>query len=680
MNRLQYEKSPYLLQHKKNPVNWYPWSDKAFERAKKEDKLIFLSIGYSTCHWCHVMEKESFEDDEVATLLNNFFISIKVDREERPDIDHVYMQAAHLMRQQGGWPLTVLMSHTKRPFFIATYIPKYSSGHHSGLLQLLPYMYDIWNNKRDDISNVENQMSELLNTLEDQDNCGEADFSLITQSIKELSEKFDSKNGGFSSSPKFPTPHIMIFLLRQSLHTKNSNQLQQMVQKTLDHLSMGGIYDHIGYGFHRYSTDERWLLPHFEKMLYDQAMLTLVYVEYFAITKDTTFSEIPKQIIKYVIRDLKSEKGGFFCAEDADSEGEEGKFYVWNYKELKEILNKDELLFVEKMYGIKQDGNYLEEGNKKLSFNNIFHLTTSRVKKKTSFTDEDNKTKDDFNIIREKLFLKREERVRPHKDDKILTDWNGLMIVALAKAGSILNEISYLEEAKSAMNFILNHMRTANKELFHFHCHGTSSINGYIDDYSHIIWALIELYEVTFDVSYLEEAIKLTDTMINLFWDEKMGAFFFTSNKSEKFILRNKEWYDGALPSGNSIACYSLGRLFDLIGDHNYKNLALQLVNSGDKIFKGSPSSYSFMMLSLDYLLKNRTQIVIISKNLRSAQKGISKFKKKYDPFQSLVVIEEKNRVRYASIAEFTKDMKMLEGKTTVYICKDFLCQKPIVL
>ena len=676
MNRLQYEESPYLLQHKTNPVDWYPWSEEAFQKAESEDKPIFLSIGYSTCHWCHVMEKESFEDETVAELLNKFFVSIKVDREERPDIDHIYMQMAQMMGQQGGWPLTVIMSHKKEPFFIATYIPKNGHPGRPGMLQLLPYINDIWHKKRDDISNVTNQVNDLLTKLTHQQSDGKAHPSLLTQAVKELSNRFDSKNGGFSTAPKFPTPHVMIFLLRQSLGSNNDKQLQEMVKQTLDHLSRGGIYDHIGYGFHRYSTDDHWLLPHFEKMLYDQAMLVLAYAEYFSITKDTTFSEIPKQVIEYVIRDLKSHEGGFFCAEDADSEGEEGKFYVWSYSELEEHLSAEELKFTEKMYGIKKEGNFSEEANNEPSFKNIFHIEQSRLNKNSELFNANNQNT--FSKIRKKLFLEREKRIRPHKDKKILTDWNGLMITALARMALIFDEKIYLKEAQSTMSFILDVMQDENKELLHFRRNHGSHIKGYLDDYSNIIWALIELYQASFDVFYLEEAVRLTDIMIKLFWDEENGAFFFTSKESEKLLLRNKEWYDGALPSGNSIACYTLTRLSELTGNHTYKEMALRLVNSGNQILKNFPSGYSFMMMSFDYLIRNHTQVVILSKDVSTARKAISKLQKEYDPFRSFIVIEEKTHQRHASLASFTKNMTMLNGKTTAYICENFFCKKPI--
>ena len=683
MNRLQHENSPYLLQHKTNPVDWYPWSEEAFEKARGEDKPVFLSIGYSTCHWCHVMEKESFEDEETAALLNEHFVSIKVDREERPDIDHIYMQACQVMKQQGGWPLTVFMSHAKEPFFIATYIPKESRHGWVGMMQLLPHIKGLWENKRQDITNAANQITDILERLENQDHRGEANLSLVNQAVKDLSKRFDAKNGGFSNAPKFPTPHLITFLLRESRGSKESGHLISMAKQTLNHLARGGIYDHIGYGFHRYSTDEHWLVPHFEKMLYDQAMLLFAYTEYFLITRDSVFSEVTEQITRYVVRNLKNEEGGFFCAEDADSEGEEGKFYVWDHDELKTLLSQEELRLAEQAYGIQKGGNFLDEATRRPSLKNIFHLTMDRFGKDAGFFTDD--VRSSWEAIRKKLFLEREKRVHPHKDDKVLADWNGLMITALARAASAVSarttsENVYLEEAKKAMSFVLENMQDENKQLLHFYRNGTSGVTGYLDDYSHIIWALVELYEASFDVHYLEEAIRLTDTMIQLFWDEKNGAFFFTPQSSEKLLLRNKEWYDGALPSGNSVACYVLARLSELTGDPSYKDRAFRLVNAGYEIFKNFTSGYSFMMMSLSYLLGDHTQVVILCKNLEDAREAISKMRAEYDPLRTIMVVEESTRQRYAPIAKFTKNMKIINQKVTAYVCKNFICNQPMNL
>ena len=681
MNRLQYENSPYLLQHKTNPVNWYPWSEEAFKRARGEDKPVFLSIGYSTCHWCHVMEKESFEDEEVAALLNEHFVSIKVDREERPDIDHIYMQACQVMKKQGGWPLTVFMSHTKEPFFIATYIPKESRHGRVGMMQFLPHITDLWKNKRQDITNAANQITDILERLENQDHRGEANLSLVDQAVKDLSERFDAKNGGFSNAPKFPTPHVIAFLLRESRGSKESEHLKSMAKQTLNHLARGGIYDHIGYGFHRYSTDGHWLVPHFEKMLYDQAMLLFAYTEYFLVTRDSVFSEVTEQITRYVVRNLKNEEGGFFCAEDADSEGEEGKFYVWDHDELKTLLSQKELRLAEQAYGIQEGGNFLDEATRRPSLKNIFHLTMDRFGKDAGFFTDD--VRSSWEALRKKLFLEREKKIHPHKDDKILADWNGLMIAALARAASAVGartagENVYLEEAKKAMSFVLENMQDEDKHLLHFHRNGASGVTGYLDDYSHIIWALVELYEASFDVHYLEEAIRLTDTMIRLFWDEENDAFFFTPQSSERLLLRNKEWYDGALPSGNSVACYILARLSELTGDPSYKDRAFRLVNAGYEIFKNFTSGYSFMMMSLSYLLGDHTQVVILCKNLEDAREAISKMQAEYDPLRTIMVVEESTRQRYASIAKFTKNMKILNQKVTAYVCKNFICNQPM--
>ncbi|MEN3037834.1 MAG: thioredoxin domain-containing protein, partial [Candidatus Kryptonium sp.] len=509
-NRLINEKSPYLLQHAENPVDWYPWCDEAFEKAKVEDKPIFLSIGYSTCHWCHVMEKESFEDEEVAKILNENFVSIKVDREERPDIDSVYMSVCQAMTGHGGWPLTIIMTPDKKPFFAGTYIPKHSRFGRIGLIDLLQRVSHLWKENKEKLLSLADEITTDLKQAFSQSIVNDTiDESVLSLAYDQLKSQFDPEYGGFGKAPKFPIPHNLMFLLRYWRKTGNPKALE-MVEQTLNSMYLGGIYDHIGFGFHRYSTDRYWLLPHFEKMLYDQALLLIAYLETYQATQNQKYARICNEISSYVLRNLTNPNGGFFSAEDADSEGEEGKFYLWEFNELKEILNQEEFNFVVGKFNIQIDGNYYDEVRKSKTGKNIFYLT--------EHLSNENITK--WETIRQKLFKYREQRIHPLKDDKILTDWNGLMICAFARAYSVLRNENYLNIAKNSADFILKNLLKDGKLLHRFR-DGEAKINAYLDDYAFLIWGLIELYEASFETKYLRNAIVLTEKMIQLFWDDE---------------------------------------------------------------------------------------------------------------------------------------------------------------
>jgi uncharacterized protein len=569
-NRLISEKSPYLRQHAFNPVEWHPWSEDAFELAKKENKPIFLSVGYSTCHWCHVMAHESFEDPEVARLMNDAFVSIKVDREERPDIDQIYMAVAQMMTGRGGWPLTVIMTPDKKPFFAATYIPKTGRFGQAGMMELIPRIKDLWANKRNELQSNADRITDYLRQSQEgmikkKPQEQELDVSTLTKGYECLERVYDIQNGGFGSAPKFPTPHNLMFLLRYWRRFKEKNALE-MVETTLQAMRMGGIYDHVGFGFHRYSTDAEWFVPHFEKMLYDQALLALAYAEAFQATGEEELALTVKGILEYVFRDMTSPKGGFYSAEDADSEGEEGKFYLWTAEELKSLLEKDEMGLSIRLFDISESGNF-EKGR------NILRQRTSiedaalvlKVSKKELWKR--------LEKIREKLFLARENRVRPERDDKILTDWNGLVIAAFSRGAQVLNDPKYTEIARRAADFILKEMRSPEGRLLHRYKDG-AGIQANLDDYAFLAWGLIELYETTFDIEYLREAQRITEVMLKHFWDDSMGGLFFTPDDGEALLVRQKEIYDGALPAGNSVAMLNLLRLSHLTGDPNLEEKA----------------------------------------------------------------------------------------------------------
>lgn len=602
-NRLLYEKSPYLQQHAHNPVNWFPWKEEAFNKANKENKPVFLSIGYSTCHWCHVMAHESFEDESVARLINEIFIPVKVDREERPDIDKVYMQVAILMTGSGGWPLTIFLTPDKTPFFAATYIPKNNQYGHKGLIEILQQVKELWKYQQNKLLEQGNQLIDAL-----QKNSVNLNGEILTNEIlerayQEFSDRFDNKAGGFGKAPKFPSPHQLLFLLRYWKRTENEQALA-MVEKTLQSMQAGGIFDHIGFGFHRYSTDKNWILPHFEKMLYDQALLSMSYLEAYQMTGKIIYSDTARKILNYVTRDMMSEEGGFYSAEDADSEGEEGKYYLWTEKELKDILDKDEFVFVKKYLNIETEGNLYKKGqpgeifgNRNIFYKGFQEQIRADITKEIVVSDTGKWEK-----IREKLYGIRAKRIPPDKDRKILTDWNGLIIAALAKAAQVLEDEDFLEAAKKAADFIFRRLEDSSNHLLHRYSEGDAAIPGFLDDYAFLIWGLLELYKATFSNEYLQKALDLNKVLFLDFWDEKNGGFYFTSANNEQLLIRQKEVYDGAIPSGNSVAFCNLLKLADFTGNKQFKQRAYQLLKAFSPMVEQNPSAYAYFLTGVDLL------------------------------------------------------------------------------
>lgn len=589
-NRLINEKSPYLLQHAHNPVDWYSWSEEAFERAKAEDKPIFLSIGYSTCHWCHVMERESFEDEEVADILNRCFVSIKVDREERPDIDSIYMTFCQAYTGSGGWPLTIIMTPNKKPFFAGTYFPKESKYGHSGIIDLLNSIYDIWINDRKRVLDTSQELiEEIKKHTEIESNVKEnirEDIAEIT--VKSLKQYFERDYGGFSRSPKFPTPHNIFFLLKYYESNKDREVLE-MIEKTLESIYRGGIFDHIGQGFSRYSTDEKWLVPHFEKMLYDNALLSLVYVEAYRITEKSVYREIAEKINNYILDKMTSEIGGFYSAEDADSEGIEGKFYVWDIDEIKDILGEEKAKLFCETYNITQAGNF--EGK------NIPNL----INKNIESLEEDKKIKNELEQIRKMLYDYREKRVHPFKDDKILTSWNGLAIAAFAYGGKILGNREYIDVAEKAADFILRELIIKDNRLFGRYREGEVANLGVLEDYAFLVWGLIELFEANLKNNYLYKAIELNEQMIKLFYDEQYGGLYLYGSDSEQLIIRPKELYDGAIPSGNSVATLNIIRLARLTNNKNLRNIIQNQFKAFGAVVNRSPIAYVHFITAYMY-------------------------------------------------------------------------------
>ena len=566
MNKLKNSYSPYLLQHADNPVNWYPWCDEAFNKALEEDKPIFLSIGYATCHWCHVMEHESFEDQEVARLMNETFVSIKVDREERPDIDSIYMTVCQMITGSGGWPLTIIMAPDKKPFFAGTYFPKRSIYGRIGLVDLTLRVRELWENNRSELLQSAKGIAVHLHERPSVSGGEQPGVKMLDAAYTRLEALFDHKYAGFGNAPKFPTPHTLRFLLRYWKDTGTPSALQ-MVEQTLHNMRYGGIYDQIGFGFHRYSTDSEWRVPQFEKMLYDQALISMAYVEAYQATGDVFYRKVVGEIFTYVFNDMKSEDGAFYSAEDADSEGVEGKYYLFSKKEIEEILDADDALFSIEVFGITEDGNYLVEGTGSKNGFNILHLDESEDKlaQRLGLTQEQFEV--NLEKVRTVLLEHRNQRIHPLRDDKILTDWNGLMIAAMAKAAKAFDEPLYAEAAQHCLSFVLENMRDNKGRLLHRYWNGHAGVNAYLDDYAFLIWGVFELYQYSFDPNLLNLMLDLQNDLIIRFWDGNNSGFFMTSNDAEELLARSKEIYDGAIPSGNSVAFQDLMRLSALTGD-----------------------------------------------------------------------------------------------------------------
>ena len=676
-NRLIKEKSPYLQQHAENPVDWYPWSNEAFDKAKIENKPIFLSIGYSTCHWCHVMAHESFEDLEVAKLLNNNFICIKVDREERPDIDKIYMNVCQMITGRGGWPLTIIMTPDKKPFFAATYIPKETRYGIKGLLTLIPEIKNLWENKQEDLLGTASEITSALQKISKSKRGQELTKEILDITYEQLFNSFDELYAGFGNQQKFPTPHNLCFLLRYWKRTGYNYSLK-MVTATLEQMRQGGIYDHIGFGFHRYSTDRKWIQPHFEKMLYDQALITIAYTEAYQATKKQIFKKTAKEIIEYVIRDLTSREGGFYSAEDADSEGKEGKFYTWDYDELKQNLTLEDLNITEKFYNIKKEGNFLHE-TRRNEKENIFYQIMSKNDYVKLYRIEEEELLEKIEKIRKKLFKIRNNRIHPEKDDKILTDWNGLMIAALAKASQVFNEKFYIEKAEKAIDFIMNNMLQKSGELLHRYRNGKAEIRGFADDYAFLVLGLIELYQANFNPKYLQISIDINNYLIDHFWDNENGGLFFTSDKSEEILTRTKEIYDGAIPSANSITMYNLIRLARITGNLDFEEKAKQIGKAFSNQITQIPSVYTQMMASLDFEIGPSYEIVVVgNKDNSDTQKIIESINSIYQPNKVVILKETYSNVLLPEeLVSNIKEYFQIKNKATIYVCKNRQCQLP---
>jgi uncharacterized protein YyaL (SSP411 family) len=672
-NHLAAETSPYLKQHAHNPVDWYPWGPEALAKARERDWPIFLSIGYSACHWCHVMEHESFEDDDTAAILNEHFISIKVDREERPDLDQIYMTAVQLLTGQGGWPMSVFLTPDLKPFYGGTYFPPEDKYGRPGFKTLLRALEDAWKNRRAEIDQVAAQQTERVQAAgKVERDAGDLDAGLLRNAVVRLGNAFDPARGGFGDAPKFPHPMELRLLLRAWKRFQNDDALG-MVRLSLDHMARGGIYDQLGGGFHRYSTDERWLVPHFEKMLYDNALLTVTYLEAFQATGDVLYRRIVEETLDYVRREMTSPLGPFYSTQDADSEGVEGKFFVWSLEEIEETLGKDQAETFCYVYDVSDSGNW--EGH------NILHRGKTDAQDARLLHLEEGELRDRLGSAKRKLLEVRGRRIWPGRDEKILTAWNGLMIDALAQAAQVLDRPDYAETAGKAADFLLTKMRGRDGRLLRTTSAGAEAkLNGYLEDYSFLINALVSLYEATFAPRWIEAALDLTQVMIDQFWDSADAGFFYTGQDHEALIVRSKDPSDNAIPSGNSMAVTALLRLAKLTG-------RTELMDKADatlRLFRGlmatHPMAAAQMLIALDFYLGPVQEFAVVGdvaaeetrRVLRAIRGGFRPGK---------VVALKSTGVDEAKLDEV---LPLLKGKTgnaavTTFICQDFACQAPLV-
>ena len=677
-NRLFLESSPYLIQHAHNPVNWYPWGDEAFETAKKMSRPVLLSIGYSTCHWCHVMEEESYEDEEIAQYLNENYIVIKVDREERPDIDSIYMSAVQAITGRGGWPLNVWLTPDKKPFYGGTYFPARDGdrGAKVGFLTLVKWLKEVYDTQHDQVEKSSQQLTQIIQKMLSP-NTGDRllEEDLIQQTMTHYKNSFDADYGGISGAPKFPSTLPVRLLLRYHRRT-GDEKILRMVKTTLEKMAAGGIYDQAGGGFHRYSTDRQWLVPHFEKMLYDNALLIMAYLEGYQVTGDEAFKRIAKEILRYVKRDMTSSKGAFFSATDADSptpkgHREEGYFFTWTPEEIDEVLGKDRSEVVKAYYAVSSAGNF--EGR------NILHTPKSVTEVAESFKIPAARMHTVIEESKELLYQQRSLRPPPLRDEKILTAWNGLMISAHARAGLILGESQYIERAANATQIILDKLFIRNR-LYRSYKDNRAKHNAYLDDYAFFIAALLDLYEASHDIRWLKKSIELDKVLQKYYEDRQNGGFFMTSSDHEKLIVREKPSYDGAEPSGNSVAILNLLRLAEFTFKDDYRKRAEKALKSFLGGNESNPVAFSEMLLSLDFYLDSPKEIVIVAPEGKKeeAEPFLKEFRKQFLPNRTLIVADAgKELEAHAKLVPVARGKFPIGGKATAYVCEKGFCSLP---
>ncbi len=686
-NRLVHEKSPYLLQHAFNPVNWYPWGDQAFEKARSENKPIFLSIGYSTCHWCHVMERESFESDSIAAMLNDMFVCIKVDREERPDVDQLYMTALQAMGQNGGWPLSMFLTPDLKPFYGGTYFPPDGRYGRPGFPEVLRRINEVWHSEQEKVVGSAEAITAFLqdHTVKPVEGFS-PDGTLLDICYNQLARSYDARFGGFGGAPKFPRPVIFSFLFRYAKKSGSQDPLQ-MAANTLRKMTLGGMYDHVGGGFHRYSVDGEWRIPHFEKMLYDQAQLVMSFVDLYQISHDEYDASIVRDVLGYVMRDMAAPDGGFYSAEDADSEipgrhGEksEGAFYLWTQEEIVSLLGHDDGRVFVYYYGVKENGNALHDPQNEFAGKNILYVAHPVESTATAFSLSQDDVRRILVRCRGKLMTARMDRPRPHLDDKILTSWNGLMISACARAYQVLKDPAYLRAAQRAAAFMEQHLFNRNsRRLLRSYRDGEARCDGHLTDYSFLVAGLLDLYEAGLDVRHLQWATVLTEQQIELFWDSTDHGFFDSSGEDPSILLRMKEQYDGAEPAGNSVATMNLLRLAQMTNNDRWRTMAQQTIASAGLVLGRHPSAVPLMMAAIDFLLSKTTQVIIAGdRNDAGTWSLLEAVHGRYLPNKIVLLVESgESGNRLAAVLPFVSSLTQMNGKPTAYVCEEYTCQLP---
>ena len=658
-NRLIHETSPYLLQHAHNPVDWYAWGEEALERSRKEDKPILLSIGYSACHWCHVMEHESFESEAIANLMNENFINIKVDREERPDLDQVYMSAVQAMTGSGGWPMTVFLLPTGEPFFGGTYFPPEDRYGRPGFPRVLLSVAKAYREKRDELAQSAQIIRGQLNRqIQSAAEPGMIRVELLEDAVRSLSARFDPRDGGFGAAPKFPPSMTVDFLLRYRYRT-GDDQALQMATLTLDKMAYGGMYDQVGGGFHRYSTDERWLVPHFEKMLYDNALLARAYLDAYRLTKNVLYRRITEETLDFLVREMRDANGGFYSTQDADSEGVEGKFYVWSLNEFQQVVGSADAEMLSHYWDVTEHGNW--------EHNNILNVPRSPdlFCRLEQISEVDLQAK--VAAARDKLYAVREKRIHPGRDEKILTDWNGLALRAFADAAAHLGRDDYRQVAEANAEFMFNTLWDGER-LRHSFKDGRARFNAYLDDYANVADGLLSLYQLTFNDKWLRRAESLADYMVSHFWDAQHGGFFFTASDHESLVARTKDFFDNATPSGNSVAVDVLLRLASLLDRSDFRQKAEQLFSSIANLLAEYPSGFGRMLAAVDFHLGPSKEVAVVGPQSDAL---ISTFRKHYLP-RAVIAGGENGAIAVL------QNRPAVEGKATAYVCENLTCKQPV--
>ena len=667
-NALINETSPYLLQHAHNPVDWYPWGEEALEKARTEGKPILLSIGYSACHWCHVMAHESFEDEEIAGLMNDNFINIKVDREERPDLDQIYMSAVQMMTGHGGWPMTMFLTPEGVPFYGGTYFPPADRYNMPGFPRILLSVAEAYRSQGEQVASTATAMLGELRRMGLAEESREVlTAEVLDSAYRRIAANYDRVHGGFGGAPKFPPAMTLEFLLHTHYRT-HSDETLTLVTETCRKMAEGGMYDQLGGGFHRYSVDAKWLVPHFEKMLYDNALLSRLYLHVYQVTRDEFYRRIAEEILDYVVREMTDSSGGFYSSQDADSEGEEGKFFVWSRQEVIDALGEPDGAIFCDYYDVTDQGNF--EGH------NILHIKTAvdDVASKHGVSSE--RAREMIELSRVKLFDIREQRVKPGRDEKILTAWNGLMLVSFAEASAILDRADYGEIARSNANFLLLHLKKEGLLLRTYKA-GESKLNAYLEDYANLIHGLISLYEATGELEWFENALELTDKMIEQFWDDEAGGFFFTGQSHERLIVRSKEWFDNATPSGNSVAALSLLRLALLTANEDYRRRATTILRLMADQVRRYPSAFGFALAALDFYLSSPLEVAIVGERSDTRSNAlIQAFWHLYLPNRVLALCTT-SFDQAASRIPLLAGRNTLETQPTAFVCEEYSCKTP---